>query len=237
MRTGFLRLGPLRVEDLALVGWNLVALPIGAALGGDWMSTERAPLLGLIEVLAVVGAIAALATRTPDAPPLHPESFRGWAMAGPLIGGVALVGDNASDRLALDLAGLLGPAAFIAIVAAFALADRLPVLDESRRRLLVAPFVFIAAGFFSEFMASLLDGLDLGELAGSLFGNGGGSGVAILGGFVLLFVVGGAAAFYAMLVVAPRELASPEPRPVVWALRFGLFLVSSLVGVGGWLFL
>jgi hypothetical protein len=158
-------------------------------------------------------------------------------MAGPLIGAVALVGDNVSDRLGLDVGGLLGPAAFVAIVAAFVLADRLPVLDDTRRRVLVAPFVFIAAGFFSEFMASLLAGLDIDELAGTLFGNGGGSELAMIGGLVALFVVGGSAAFYAMLVVAPRELASPEPRPVVWALRFGLFLASSLVGVGGWLFL
>jgi hypothetical protein len=232
-----MRPGTLRAEDLALAGWNLVALPVAAALGGEWSSSEPAPLLGLVELLAVVGAIVALATRTPDAPPLHPESFRGWAMAGPLIGGVALVGDSASDRLGLDVAGLLGPAAFIAIVAAFVLADRLPVLGEGRRRLLVAPFVFVAAGFFGEFMASLLDGLDLGELAGSLFGGAGGSEVATIAGLVLFAVVAGSAAFYAMLVVAPRELASPEPRPVVWAIRFVLFLATSIIGVGGWLIL
>jgi len=232
-----MRPGTLRAEDLALAGWNLVAVPVGAALGGSWSSSDGAPLIGILEVAAIVGAIAALATRTPDAPPLRTESFRAWILAGPLIGAVTLLGDSASDRLGLAVGGILGPAAFIAIVAAFVLADRLPVLDEARRRLLVAPFVFIAAGFFTEFAASLLEGVDVGEIAGTVLGSGSTPEMATIAGFLTLALIAGAAAFYAMLVVAPRELAAPERRPAVWAVRFVLFLVSALVGAGGWLLL
>jgi hypothetical protein len=46
-------------------------------------------------------------------------------------------------------------------------------------------------------------------------------------------LVGGSAAFYAGLIVAPRELASPEPRPVVWLLRYLVFLASAIIGGAG----
>jgi hypothetical protein len=36
------------------------------------------------------------------------------------------------------------------------------------------------------------------------------------------------------VVVAPRELADPEDSGVRWVIRFALFVVSSLLGVG-WL--
>ena len=52
--------------------------------------------------------------------------------------------------------------------------------------------------------------------------------------FVLMMVVGGLAVFYAMLVVAPRQLADPEDAGFRWVLRFALFLSASLVGIG-WL--
>lgn len=226
-----------RAEDLALAGWNLVAVPVAAALGGSWSLGGDAPLIGLLEVAAIVGAIVALATRTPDAPPLSSDSFRAWVLAGPLIGAVVLLGDSASDRLGLAVGGILGPAALVAVVAAFALADRLPVLDERRRRLLVTPFVFVAAGFFTEFAAGILDGLDIGEVADTILGSSSAPGMATVAAFIAGGLLLGSAAFYVMLVVAPRELAAPERRPWVWAIRFAVFLVSALVGAGGSLLL
>ena len=232
--------GALRAEDLVLVGWNLVALPIGAAVaGGSWTSSDPAPLVGLLEVLAIVGAIVALATRTPGAPPLSTEGFAMWARAGPLIGAVALVGDNAADRLGLDL-GVLGIVAFVATLASFVLADRLPVLDEPWRRLLVLPFVLVSAAFFDDIVASLFDDLDFGALVSAWLGGGAATEqpeVAAIAGIVLFGLVAGAAVFYAMLVLAPRELAAPESLPQVWLLRFLVFLVSAIAGTGAWLLL
>jgi hypothetical protein len=37
-----------------------------------------------------------------------------------------------------------------------------------------------------------------------------------------------------MLVVAPRELADPEGAGFRWVIRFAIFLVASLFGIG-WL--
>jgi hypothetical protein len=222
----------LRTEDLGLAAWNLLAVPLGAALGGSWFGGGNAPIIGIVEVVAILGVIVALATRVPDAPPLSTESFRGWALAGPLIGAVGLIGGDAADRLGVDLA-VLGIASFAAVFAAFIFAERLPVLPETQRRLAVTPFILVAGGAFTDFVASLLDGVDpLGLLRDLAAGSVGPDALA-LGGILVAAILLGSAAFYAMLVVAPRELAAPEPRPRVWLARYLVFVASALVGAGG----
>jgi len=227
------RWASLRPEDVALAVANVAAVPLLSALGRGTGGSEPAPLLGAVELVAVLGAIGALATRSPERQPLNPDSLHGWLFAGPLLGGVGLVGADASDHLGMDASGVLGLLTFAAVVAAFVLGDRLPVLPESRRRLLVAPFILVASGWFTAFVSDLFDGLDLGELAGALFGPGGSPELLAIAGIVGFAVVAGSAAFYAMLVVAPRELASPEPQPGVWLVRYVVFAVSAGIGAGG----
>lgn len=210
---------------------NVAAVPLLGALEGG--SDTRIPLLGLVELLAVVGAIAALATRSPQGEALEADSVRGWLFAGPLLGGVGLVGADASDHLGIDASGILGILTFAAVVAAFALGDRLPVLPEPRRRLLVTPFIVVASAWFTAFAGDLLDGLDLRELADVLFDPATSPELLSIGGIVAFAMLAGSGAFYAMLVVAPRELASPEPRPAVWFVRYVVFVVSAAIGVGG----
>jgi hypothetical protein len=233
--TGQLPRLPFRVEDLALAAWNLVSIPVGVALAGSWSGSDRAPLVGLIEVLALGGMIVAVGTRTAGTPPIQAESFRGWLIAGPLIGAAGFIGANASDRLGLDL-GLLGAVTLLTIVGAFVFADRLPVLPELHRRLLTTPFVFLTAAFFTDIVAGVLDGMDLGDLARAVFVGSSAAPeqlmVAVIVGFALLLA---AAVIYAMLIVAPRELAAPEPNPGVWVARFVVFVVSAAIGAGGWL--
>jgi hypothetical protein len=50
----------------------------------------------------------------------------------------------------------------------------------------------------------------------------------------LVLLIGGLGVFYAMLVVAPRQLADPEDAGVRWLLRFAVFMVASLTGIS-WL--
>ena len=227
----------LRPEDILLAAWNVVALPVGALLGGTWLGDGPAPLLGLIEVLAIVGVVIALATRTPDAAPLTPESFRGWAIAGPLIGAVAFVGDDASDRLGLDVAPL-GIVAFVAIVGSFVLADRLPVLPEAQRRIAVTPFILISSAFFTDLVAGLFDGIDLVAIARGLFdGAATDPELVAAGGILVGALVFGSAVFYAMLVVAPRELAAREPLARVWLVRYLVFIASAAIGAAGFVIL
>ena len=223
----------LRPEDLALAGWNLVAVPVGAAVGGGWTSGEPAPVLGALQLAALLGVVVALATRTPGSSPLVPDGFRAWVLAGPLVGAVGIVGADTSDRLGVDLAEVMAPVALVATVAAFVFGDRLPVLDQRWRRLLVAPFIFISAAFFDDFIASLLDGLDLPAIASAVFAGGASEPqIAAFGSILLFGLLAGSAAFYAMLVLAPRELAAPERYPGVWVVRFAIFLVSAFVGAG-----
>jgi hypothetical protein len=235
MTEGRARARMLRPEDVALAAWNLVAVPVGAAVAGGWSSGQPAPAIGLLQLAGLFGVVIALATRTPGASPLVPDGFRAWVLAGPLVGAVGIVGADTSDRLGLDLAEVMAPVALVATIAAFTLGHRLPVLDERWRRLLVAPFVFVCAGFFDSFVADLLDGLDLPGIARAAFGGSASDPqTAALGGIVLFGVLAGSAVFYAMLVLAPRELAAPEPRPAVWLVRFAVFAVSAFVGAGAW---
>lgn len=226
--------GVLGVEDIALAGANLVAVPATAALGAEPPAAgEPALLLGLVELLAVTGVIVALATRPPGRT-IFPTPTHYWLFAGPLLGGVSLVGADAAEHLGFGASGILGLLTFVAVVAAFVLSDRLPVLDTPWRRLLVAPFVLLASGWFTRFVGDILDGLDLAELTRALFDS---PSVppeqASVAGIVAFFLVAGSAAFYAMLIVAPRELAAPEPGLRVWFVRYFVFAVSAAVGAWG----
>jgi hypothetical protein len=221
-----------RAEDLALAMWNLVAVPVGAAIGGSWLGDGPAPLLGAVEALAIVGVVIAL-----DARPRTIEGFQAWAMAGPLIGAVTLVGGDASQRLGFSVAPL-GVAAFVAGTAAFILSDRLPVLPEWKRRLAVAPFILITSAFFTSFIAEILDGLDLVAIAGAVFEGSSTSPEATdVAWFVLFALVSASLAFYAMLIIAPRELAAPEPLARVWLLRYLVFAASAILGAAGYVIL
>ena len=91
------------------------------------------------------------------------------------------------------------------------------------------PFILVTAGFFNSFAAVFLEELDLRSTIGS-FPPGGLSLVLTVLGLVLA----GMAAFYAMFVVAPRELADPEDSGPRWVIRFALFVASSVLGIG-WL--
>jgi hypothetical protein len=190
-------------------------------------------MLGAVQLAALLGVVVALATRTPGASPLVPDGFRTWVLAGPLVGAVGIVGADTSDRLGADLASVMAPVALVATVAAFVFGDRLPVLDHRWRRLLVAPFIFVSAAFFDDFVASLLDGLDLSAVASAVFAGGASQPqVAAFGSILLFGLLAGSAAFYAMLVLAPRELAAPERYPAVWVVRFAIFVLTAFVGAG-----
>ena len=226
--------GAIQGEDLVLGLWNLVALPIGAGIPGSWSGSEPSPLAGLLMVVAVVGAIAALATR-PSGPRPRTTEARLWLFAGPLVGALALVGQTGAERLAFPGTGLVLGIAFVGGMVAFVFSDRLPVIDRDIRRALVMPLVLVGAAIFQEFSAELLDGVDLvGLLTGTADAAATSPEMAALGLFILTMVVGGAAAFFLMLVVAPRELADPSDHLGVWVIRFVLFLVSAVTGISLW---
>jgi hypothetical protein len=226
----------LRGEDLLLAAWNAGGVPLVAASGlapilalGD----APHPLAGIVQLLAVVGAIVAIATRPSDANPT-PRPFGSDArlgFIGPLVGAIAFVAGSASAYLGVGVDGLVVGTAFIVIVAAMVLGDRLPVIDAGLRRALILPFILVAAGIFDAFAADILDGLDVGQLLAALTVDETGFGLFVVG-----MLVAALAAFYASLVVAPRLLVDPDPADgcLAWPLRFVLFLASAALGIG-WL--
>ena len=97
------------------------------------------------------------------------------------------------------------------------------------RRLFVVPFMLVCAAFFNGFAAVLIGSLDIGQVFAQAPAAG-----ASFGFFILGMLLAGMGVFYAMFVVAPRELADPEDSGVRWLLRFAVFVVASLAGIG-WL--
>jgi hypothetical protein len=227
---------PLTVEDLAFAAWNAAGVPlVTASAAAPLLALGDAPngLAGWVQLLAIGGAIVAIATRPAGA---QRATHAGGLDArigfiGPLAGAVAFVAGSASAYLGLDLEGPVVGTAFIAIVAAMTFGDRLPTIDAGLRRALLAPFIFVCAGIFDGFAADLLRDLDVAELIGALAVDETGFGLFIVG-----MLLAGLAAFYAALVVAPRVLVAPEAEGgcLVWPARFALFLVSAVFGIG-WL--
>jgi len=235
-RTAVAWRGALPIDDLALVVWNVAAVPLLAMtdaaplieLGG-----EPATLAGLLQLAAVLAAIAAVGTRPAGSRSPADRADLGLQvmLIGPFIGAVAFVGGSASAHLGIDLDGPMVGLAFLAVVAAAAFADRLPTLNAAVRRALLAPFVFICAGIFDRLAAALLRGLDVGELVSTLTVDQTGFGV-----FALSLLVAGLAAFYAALVVAPRAIVLGQSVAgwMAWPVRFLVFTASALFAIG-WL--
>jgi hypothetical protein len=226
----------LRVEDLLLAAWNAAGVPLATTAGlapiialGD----DPNPVAGAVQLLAVVGAIVAIATRPSgtSAVPAPLGSDARLAFIGPLVGAIAFVAGSASAYLAIGIDGLVVGTAFIVIVAAMVFGDRLPVIDAGLRRALILPFMLVAAGIFDAFVADILAGLDVGQLVAELSVDETGFGLFVIG-----MIVAGLAAFYAALIVAPRALVDPQSDVgcLAWPLRFVLYLVSAALGIG-WL--
>ena len=225
-------LSAIRVEDGVLAGWSLVAPAIGASLRfvpGD--TSHPNPLIGVVELLAILGAFVALLTRPGEQPPVRvaDQEAPRWIIAGPLIGGLAFASSTAFDNLGLQSGDVVIGLAFVTIMVATLGANHLPVVAAPIRRALVLPFILVCASLFNGFAALFLEGLNIDAIVGS--SPAGDVGFVL---FVLTLILGGMAAFYAMFVVAPRELADPEDSGPRWVIRFALYVAASLLGIG-WL--
>ena len=146
----------LRTEDLLLAAWNAVGVPLVAVsvLGPVLtLGDEPDPVAGLVQMLAVLGAIVAVATRPtgsiPSAEPLGTDGR--LAFYGPLVGAVAFVAGSASAYLGLGIDGFVVGTSFLIITAAMVFGDRLPVIDAGLRRALVIPFIAVCGGVFNGF--------------------------------------------------------------------------------------
>jgi hypothetical protein len=224
----------LRLEDALLFGWLVLVQPLIAGLGdGDRfasLSPDDDPLVGIVYLVAAVGAVIALATRSPGESqfdfesPNSPRSYALW----PFMAALALIASIGAENTGIASA----EAAFLPVAAAtvvsFVFYNKLPTLAPSKRRALMAPCVLVCAGIFNGTMADILDSVDVGDL----FQAAGGDVQALIGVFALLVLF--SLPFYLMFVFAPRQIADSEGTWPAWAARYGLFLVGAIAGVG-WL--
>jgi hypothetical protein len=231
--------GWLRVEDGLLAGWSL-ALP---AVGGWFGSTSTPPGLegggawaGFVQLLAVLGAFAALLTRPTDQPPVRVGEVEAprIALSGPLIGGLAFAAAGAIEGLGLPSGDWLIAISFVVLLIGILAASHLPVVSAPLRRLFVLPFILVSSTYFNGFAGTVLGSLDIGSLdIGELIAQAPAASLSFAL-FLLVLILGGMAAFYAMFVVAPRELADPEGRALPWIARFIVYMAASLTGLS-WL--
>ena len=228
-------LAALRPEDLVLAAWVGLASPLFAAgqSGGSGPFDSGQPLQGALRLAGVAGALLCLATRAADRP-AQPSILQS-GIAGPVVGGLMLVGASGFGALGQDpaagFAATLVAGVAVAVLGGFGLLPRLPV---AARRALITPFVLAAGGIFWGVVRAVAGPAGSGGSGG--LGLSPGQLIAILpaAAFPIAIVTAGAAVYYAMLIYAPRQIAEREGGAVVWLGRFALFLISVAFGVG-WL--
>jgi hypothetical protein len=204
-----------------------VAGSSSGAIANALLDREPDPLLGAFALLAAIGAMVALATRVPgESRSLEPES-RYWII-GPFVGAVGLTAGSSLELLGIEGGDIVTGPALIVAVLSVVFAARLPIVERPVRRLLMAPFVLLSGAVFqglaAELMGALTGVVDLPAVLAHP------DAIQLL---LLIITVSLAVSwiFYAMLVFAPRELADPGAPTRWWALRFGLFWASVIVGL------
>jgi hypothetical protein len=222
-------LAHIRWEDAAIALWLVVLAPLLDLAGRSATSADQGidPFRGVMYIVGVAGAIVCLGARPVGGPPTIGRilgSEQEWVI-GPLIGGLAILLSLGVDDLGGRGEVLVLPVIVGSIVVAV-LASRLPSVSTERRRLLMLPFILATTDLFQ----SIIGDIDLGGIVRDATG----SQAAGLVGLVLGFAVLGSLIFYLMLIYAPRQVAEHEGTRVGWVVRFGLFVASSVVGLG-WL--
>jgi hypothetical protein len=227
----------LRLEDLVLIVWVGLqpivfrALGVGpsqAPSGGLDLMDAHNPLLGLVELVAVGGALVCLATRPAMSSGAAGRGAADFAGLGPLTGGLLLATVIGTQNLFGSAEAGFG-VAFVAIVVAFLLSSATPPLAVPVRRVLVTPYVLVSASLFNGLVGQVGGLFDLHSLLGQGLAQ-----VAQVLPSTLVVMVPFAAVYYLMLVYAPRQLAVADGGPVAWLVRFLVFLAVEVLTVS-WL--
>ena len=199
--------------------------PLLFKAGGDrGVFDPGQPLEGVLRLLAVAGVVACIAAKRPKDEPRRP-SILNRASVGPFTGGLLLVLISGFIALSVPSGVALG---ILVAAAAGAVVLRVagPPVPVNFRRALVSPFVMIAGGLYWTVIAQVAD---IGGAVRSSFSLDPHAALVLLG-FLAVF----SAVYYAMLIYGPRQVAEPEGGVPEWLLRYAVFLVSIVLGIG-WL--
>lgn len=226
----------LRLEDVVLIIW--VALqpivwrsvgqnPSAAGSGGLDLLDGHDPLLGLVALAAVAGALVCLATRAAD-PSGGAAAPADRGTIGPLTGGLLLATVIGCQNLFGNGDAGFG-VALVAVLVASLLPGALPAIPVPYRRVLVTPYVLLSASVFSGLIGQISGLFDVH----SLLDQGLAATLQVLPpvlGVMLAFC----GVYYLMLVYAPRQLAVADGGVVAWLVRFAVFLAAEIV-TASWL--
>jgi hypothetical protein len=190
------------------------------------VATDVGPLVALLYLVAVVGAIVVLGTRDPDDQPslnlkegsLTPRAYAPF----PLIAVLGMIGSAGTEGLGIGSSEALFAPIFIAAAAAFVLYKNLPVIPTDLRRALMTPCILISSVIFNGIISDLFSEVRPADIA-DIVDTAGFGAAAML--FVFLPGV-----FYVMFVFAPRQLAETEGTWRQWFIRYGLYLGAALPG-------
>jgi hypothetical protein len=217
----------LRVEDGLLAVWVALVAPVivhlQASKGGVF--DPGRPLDGIVGIVSLIGVAVCLATGSDG---VTHGGFAASAVIGPFSGGLLLVAASGATALSLQEPVIVA-VAIVVVVVAVAARLRYPVLPVRVRRALVTPYVLVAGGLFWSVIGEVLAGGDtVAAIRDALPADP--RGVLPVVGFLLAF----SAIYYAMLVVAPRQVAEREGGPLAWIVRYLAFVASVALGAG-WL--
>ena len=221
--------GLLRLEDAALLGWMVVGVPIGRALGlvsGDPLSGGSAPVTGILLLTAVFLAISVVATRSPGDPVLGFDSIstpRSYAPM-PFLLSLMMVSDMGLEALGLESGALIG-VIFVVTMGSYVLYPHLPSLPRTLRRLMILPFIFVAGTVFSGIVGDLSALFDYR----ALLGDPNVTPSAFLGLFGFEVLLSGI--FYLAFILAPRMVAEAEGTWRAWLVRYALWIAATIVSV------
>jgi hypothetical protein len=212
----------LVAEDWLIAAWVALATPVLFRVqGGSGPFDSGAPLLGVIRLAAVLGALSCLAARRD--PGSRERSLIQRGAIGPLTGGLLPVA--ISGFTALSITSGVGVALVIAAGAAMIAVHLLvPPLNIAARRVLVTPFVMVAGGLFWTFIAAVSGEPGSATPAAAIANP---QTAVAASAFLLAF----SAVYYAMLVYAPRQVAEREGGLLTWLLRYALFVAGVLFGL------
>jgi hypothetical protein len=215
----------LVTEDWLLAAWVSIATPLlFRAQGGVGPFDAGAPLLGVLRIVAVAGALICLAARrSPADAAARGKSIITGGAAGPLVGAILLV--SISGFTALDLPSGVG--AFLAIAAVVVMLVvhfAAPPLATPIRRALVTPFVLVSGALFWTFIAAITGEPGSATPAAGIANS---STALAAGGFLIAF----SGVFYVMLIFAPRQVADREGGIVTWLFRYALFAAGVIAGL------
>ena len=214
------------VEDFLLSAWVAFVGPalIRVQNSSAGLFDASRPIDGLLDLVAVVGAVICLASRDPD----RSRSSSISAFVGPFVGGLLLISISASTALGLTSVMALFVIGVVGVISVL-VRTRLPTLPIIVRRALVTPYVLVTGSLFWRVIDAVTGGGDLISrlrvVSLSDFQS-----IEPIIGFLLAF----SAIYYAMLVYAPRQVAEPEGSLFAWLVRYLLFVFGMALGAA-WL--